>query len=295
MNAIVDSRPTFTADEHILRRSFIGGSEAASALGLNPYESPFALWQVKCGIAPPFEGNEITLWGKLLEPVIRQQYSERTGRIVRLPIETIIHAEHRFMACHPDGVTEDGRLYEGKTSRRGEDFGEEGSPDVPEHYKIQCQHNMLVTELKVTDLNVLIGGNEMHTYVIGADPVVQKRIIEAEAAFWGHVVRREPPPIDFTRKDAIEVVKAMYPGTNGEILEATGEMIECRTTRENATELVKANTAVADEMKARMLAFMGEATFLRFGDGYQFRRKLISKDAYQVRASSYMDFRKVKA
>ena len=40
-----------------LRKNYIGGSDAASVVGLNPFSSPYALWAEKTGKTPPFEGN----------------------------------------------------------------------------------------------------------------------------------------------------------------------------------------------------------------------------------------------
>src|SRR5262245_57888005 len=89
------------------------------------------LWLEKTGQAEPFEGNAFTRWGEALEPVIRQAYAERTGRAVRQPRETVRHAAFAWMLCHPDGVSDDGRLQEFKNTRNPDNWGDEGTDNVP--------------------------------------------------------------------------------------------------------------------------------------------------------------------
>ena len=298
MNAVLTFAPqgqVFTPEALLDRRKWIGGSDAAAAIGLNPYRSQFDLWQEKLGLVEPFKGNEATLWGQLHEPVVRQQYAERLNKVVRLPTETVFHPQIKWMGCHPDGVTEDRRLYEGKTARYADNWGEELTDQIPEHYLIQCQHSMIVTGLLVTDVAVLIGGNELRFYEVAADTDLQTMIVEGEAKFWDYVENNRAPPPDLTRADAVKVLQRMYPGSNGQSIEADEAMIKARDQYTVASENAKLAAEMKDEAKAQMLAFMGENTFLTFPTGGKLRRQITSRKPYSVAATSFMDFRSVKA
>lgn len=282
--------------EQLARRSRgIGASDAAAAVGLNPYFSAVELWQQKRGELAPFEGNEATKWGKLLEPAVRQEYAEQTGRVVRLPTDTLVDAKRPFMLCHPDGVTDDGRLYEGKTARFGDGWGEPGSDQVPEHYLIQCQHAMLVTGLVVCDVAVLIGGQDFRLYELHADLDLQETLAEAEADFWRHVETGERPALDYRSPGAMAVLKKLYPGTNGLTVTATPAMEAERKRLEDATSTEKAAKAAKDEHKAALLDYMGEASVLRFQDGRSLRRARVDRKGYTVAATSYIDARFVNS
>jgi putative phage-type endonuclease len=280
-----------TPEQAARRRNGLGASDASSAVGLNPYYSAIELWQEKRGEVPPFMGNEATRWGKILEHPIRQEYAEQTGRVVRLPEETLQHPVHRFMFCHPDGVTDDGRMYEGKTARYGDDFGEPGTDQVPEHYLIQCQHGMLVTGLKITDLAVLIGGQDFRLYHIEANESLQASLVEAESAFWQHVVEGTRPALDYRAPTAIEILKKLYPGTNGQTKTASLECIAARTQLEQASADLKSAEARKDAAKALLLDFMGEAALLRFPDGRAYRRARVDRKGYTVEPTSFIDAR----
>jgi len=71
------------AEEHDrwleMRRTGLGGSDAAAALGLNRYSSPYKLFCEKLGLVPDFVGNERTRWGKLLEDVVANEAARRLG------------------------------------------------------------------------------------------------------------------------------------------------------------------------------------------------------------------------
>lgn len=278
------------------RQRYIGGADAAAAVELNPYQSRFDLWQEKLGLVAPFEGNERTLWGKLHEPLIRQQYAERTGRIVRLPTETLYHPEVPYIGCHPDGlIAEERRLFEAKTARYETGFGEEGTDQVPEHYLIQCQHNMGVVDAEVADLAVLLGGSELRIYTIVANKALQEHLFQAEVAFWNYVLKREPPPVDPARKDACEVLKRLYPGTDGSAIDATDDDAALRAQYVQLGQDEKSAKESREHVKATLLARMGNATFLRFKDGKSLRRAKVNRTAYSVDASEYIDFRLVKS
>lgn len=76
---------TDRADWLDARAQGIGGSDAATVLGLNPYKSPFALFAEKVGLTDPSAETEAMEWGKKLEAAILRAYSEKTGRILVAP------------------------------------------------------------------------------------------------------------------------------------------------------------------------------------------------------------------
>lgn len=287
----VGTGPDVTID----RRKFIGSSDAAPALNLSPWRTAVDLWLEKCGTLLPFEGNAATRWGKLLEPLLRQEYADLTGRSVRVPQKRIDHREVRFIACHPDGITDDGRLLELKTARTSEGWGEPGTDEIPEHYTIQVQHQLLVTQLPVADVAVLFGGSDFQVYEVRGDRELQDYIVEAEIEFWGFVESHTAPPIDYRAPGALAAVKRLYPGTNGLTVEADAGCLESRARIESAKELLEAATEGRDRALAQLLEFMGEAALLRFADGRALRRQLTSRREYVVAAREFMATRWVKA
>lgn len=182
-------------DFHALRRTGLGGSDAAAALGLSPWKRPLELYYEKLGEAEPVEESDAMRFGTLLEPIVRAEYIRRTGQnlVFGQPAQRSI--EHPFMLAHLDGFRpDDRRVVEFKTARSDEGWGEPETDDVPEPYLLQVMHYMIVTEAELADIAVLIGGSDFRIYTVPRKPELCELMIEGERQFWDAVQRRDPPP-----------------------------------------------------------------------------------------------------
>jgi putative phage-type endonuclease len=176
------------------RRTGLGGSDAAAALGVSPWRTPYDLWLEKTEpIALPAPPSEPMRWGTLLEPVIMQEYTRRTGRAVEAAPDMLRHPKYSWMIGHLDGRVED-RILEVKTARDARGWGEPGSDEIPLHYLTQTHHYLVVSGAVAADVAVLIGGSDFRIYQVRADPDIAEALISAEAAFWKRIENRDPPP-----------------------------------------------------------------------------------------------------
>src|SRR5690349_20262127 len=72
-----------------VRKTGIGSSDAAAAVGLNPNKSQLELWLEKtnhdANLPKPDPNDEASpmYWGTLLEPIVAAHYTRRTGHRVR--------------------------------------------------------------------------------------------------------------------------------------------------------------------------------------------------------------------
>lgn len=178
------------------RRTGLGGSDAAAACGLSKWKTPLELFLDKTGQFETVE-NESMAWGNKLEPVVRQEYANRTGRTVVVPEGIIRHPSVPFALMTPDGIADGNRVLQVKTARTSDGWGTPGSGEIPQEYILQTQHEMFVTELRVADVAVLIGGSDFRIYVIEADPELQGMLIDQEREFWRCVqAGRAPEPVN---------------------------------------------------------------------------------------------------
>jgi putative phage-type endonuclease len=184
-----------TTEWHEIRRTGIGGSDASSALGMSKYKTMYQLWDEKRNGCLPMEDNNYMLWGRILEPVIRQQYSDRTGSTVRVLGGVLRDEKHSFMLANPDGITDNRILVEIKTARTSDGWGEEGSDEIPQNYLLQVQHYLVITKLDVAHVAVLIGGSDFRIYEIPADKELQEMLIDGENNFWEMVISGKAPPL----------------------------------------------------------------------------------------------------
>lgn len=259
MAAALISAEHGTPEWHAVRSSGIGGSDAAAVLGLSKWKTPYQVWLEKRGEAAPIEDNEPMLWGRVLEPAIRQQYAERTGRTVRILDGMLRDETHPFMLANLDGVTDDQRLVEIKTTRSAQEWGEPGTDEVPQAYLIQVQHYLSVTKLPVADVAVLIAGSDFRLYEVPADPELQGMIIEAEADFW-KMVQDGIPPAPRSADD----VRAIYRKAREGSIEADEGVLGRIASLKMLIDQRKAIEAQEDEAKLEIQKFMGHQDTLTY-------------------------------
>jgi putative phage-type endonuclease len=274
------------------RMTGIGGSDAAAVLNLSQRKTVLDVYLEKRGELAPFVDNDATRWGQLLEPAVRQEYAERTGRIVTQPSRMLRHEKWPFVIGHPDGLIPDAqRGYEGKTARTDKGWGEPGTDQVPEDYVLQVQHYMLLTELPVFDIVVLIGGQDFRMYEVPADRELQELLLDAEHDVWQRVQRGEPPEPTWEHPATNAALRALYPGTNGNVIDATESDAAWRRVLEESNEYASSYKAQAETAKAHLLWRMESAAALRFPDGKCLRRREVKREGYTVEATKYIDAR----
>ncbi|CAJ0701076.1 YqaJ viral recombinase family nuclease [Ralstonia wenshanensis] len=272
------------ADWLEVRRTGIGGSDAAAAVGLSTYKSRLELWLEKSGRAAdlpkpdPNDTREPIWWGQILEPIVAAAYTQQTGRRVRKVNAVLRHPQVPFMLCNLDrevvGVP-DVQILECKTAgMQGARHWQDGPP---EHVVLQVQHQLAVTGKRAADVAVLLCGQQLAVYRIERDDELIARLIQLEAEFWSYVERDVPPPGDGS-ESADRALRCLYPRDNGGTVDfsddrqlsatfadlvAVREQIE---TLEVAAAKLKQTIQHAMGNASRALFDTGEVTFRRSKD-----------------------------
>ena len=251
-----------TSAWHDERRTGIGGSDAAAAVGLNPYVSPYELWLEKTGEIAPLDlsDNDAVHFGNVLEGVVCDEFSAREGKQVRRANAMLRSKEHPFIVCHLDRrVVGEKAIVEAKTAgaHRANDFGEPGTDQVPEEYLIQAAHNMYVAEAERAYVPVLLGGQKYGTYVVERDDVLIARLVTIEVAFWDLVLRKEAPGIR-TSADA----RSRYKISTDVAVVASSEIEQTVAELAAAKGMEKACGEQIEALTAKVMAFMAEADTL---------------------------------
>lgn len=242
-----------TPEWHEERKKGVGGSDAAAALGVSKWKTPYQLYLEKTGEAEPVAETWEMSRGTIMEPLIRQNYADTTGRTVRLPEASIVCEKHPFMRFNPDGLTEDRRGLEIKTANSGIGWGEPGSDEIPTEYAVQVQHGMICLAYEVFDVTVSIGGTRPVIYEVPADRELQEMIIEGEARFW-EMVQNRTPPEPVTGKD----VARRYARSVGTSIEVNLAIMETLENLQKVRENLKLSENEKEQLEVAIKNFMGE-------------------------------------
>ncbi len=271
-----------------VRRNGIGSSDAAAAVGLNPYKSQLALWMEKTGrddLFAPIDVNDDSTpvyWGSLLEPIVAASYAKRTGNRVRKVNAVLQHPDHPWMLANLDrevvGVPEV-QILECKTAGvQGARLWKDG---VPEYVVLQVQHQLAVTGKRAADVAVLIGGQDLQIHRIKRDDVLIERLIHLEEVFWGYVQSDIAPPVDGS-DSADQALRRLYPNDVGSIVDfsqdlemsaAFSDLVAVRQTLDTQTKLEallkqRIQQRMGDASKA--VFETGDVTWRRSKDGVEF-------------------------
>ena len=186
------------------RKQGIGGSDASVACGISRYKSPVELWLEKTGQLPNQEAGEAAYWGTQLEPLVRAEFTRRTGIEVSHTMQLLQSPEHPFMLANLDGTCEHPDfgpcIFEAKTASAYK--AKEWDNSIPEEYLLQIQHYMAVTGYRGTCIAALIGGNTFRWRFVERDEALIAVMIHLEAEFWGYVQDGTPPPLDCSEASA---------------------------------------------------------------------------------------------
>ena len=284
------------------RRSSIGASEAAAICGLSRWQQPLDVYKNKKGTLPKWEGNEATHRGKLLEPAVINWYHDRVGGTIFNP-PLLIHPEHDFMCATPDALwckEGIGKLpwsysldyipVEAKTSGKREEWGEEGTDDIPQEYVMQAQHQMAVTDTERCDVPVLSHNLSFKLYVVKRNQELIQSIVEASKEMMERVANNDPPEPDWTHPKTYELIRQVYGVSEGAV-QLTEDASELWAEAERLSKESNRLRHGAELNKAKILNEMGENGIGHLVDGRHLIRKLIKREAKQMKASEYVTLR----
>lgn len=205
---IVCSTKNLSTEEWLKIRTLgIGGSDAGIIAGCNPYRSIFELWQEKRGEIPvKEEESEVTHFGKVLEDVVRKEFIQRTGLMVRRKNSILRSKEYPFMIADLDGVVSefDGTysIFEAKTAIEFKNNGWKNG-EIPKAYQLQVQHYLAVTGFQKAYIAVLVGGNKFYWTEIYRDEQLIKMLVSMESHFWHCVKTGEEPDVDASKATSL--------------------------------------------------------------------------------------------
>lgn len=269
------------------RRSGIGGSDAATIVGLNPFSSKFYLYNDKLGLLPPKETSEAMRIGHDLEQYVANRWMERTGKKCRNNNIMWRSKMWPWMIADIDReVVGENAGLECKTTSPYGKFDFEGG-EIPPYYYCQCQHYMAVLGFDRMYLAVLVLGRGFYDFVIERSDSEIYALADAEKQFWDLVESKTPPDIDGSEATS-EALRAMYPKENqdGGLALLPSACAPSLAQMEDMQQSIKELKEQCDGIKSIIMREMGDAPLATVG-GY--------KCSWVTQTRSSIDTKRLKA
>lgn len=272
-----------TPDQKLLRSKLLGSSDSPAVLGLDPYRSAADVFLEKTGRVDPFAGNENTDRGNLLEGAVldwaETQLNEKFQRNVFVHIEGDLCAN--LDAAFSKGVVE------AKTSVLSENWGDDGTDQIPENVMAQVHHQFAVTGYEFGYVAVLLPvfrRFDFRLYPIECDRKLRDFVAEQGIAFMDKYVRRDTPPPNVIA--SMDVLKRMKRVPKKVVPIAAD--LACAYLKSKAA--VDSARDQADELYRQIVASLGDAEGAEY-DGGAFTFLETERKGYAVAESTYRTLR----
>lgn len=271
--ALCEEKESYAAS----RAGGLGGTDVAAILGLSPWKRPIDIYAGKIDPASvPEIDKELLWWGSALEPIVRERYAQRFGVEVVEPAKiadhfpvtrpwkdsTLITGKEPWMLGAPDGwipSTTSG-LEVKCSSRKSEEWGTEGSDEVPAHYLIQVAWYAAVTDAKSWNFAVLFSGNSLEQFHIPRDLELEREMIEAACSFWhDNVLKQIEPPIDESESYGKYLARKYSLATGTVINNPSPELLDAATSLKSAEDALKDAEARKQFAKNTLASLLADA------------------------------------
>ncbi|MFN1256992.1 YqaJ viral recombinase family protein [Pseudomonas aeruginosa] len=293
---LVSTKDLSRDDWLAVRKRGIGSSDAAAAVGLNPYKSQLELWLEKTGRDSGLPKSDVndeespTYWGNILESIVARHYTQRTGNRVRRINAVLQHSDAKldWMLANVDREVigaEDVQIPECKTAGiNGARLWKEG---VPVYVQLQVMHQLAVTGKQAADVAVLLGGQHLEIHRIERDDELIHWLIELEKEFWGYVQRDTPPPADGS-ESADRALRFLYPQDQGRTLDFSEDVALSAAFEElkSVRATLERQSKREAELKQQLQQAMGDASRAVFANGTVSWRK--AKDSVTLDVSQLL-------
>jgi len=237
-----------------LRRRGIGGSDAATVVGLNPWSSRLALYADKMGLLPEREDNEAMRQGRDFEDYVAKRWEEATGKKVHRVNAILVNEDYPWAFANLDRrVVGESAILEIKcTSPFNKHDFENG--DVPAYYLVQCLHYIAVCDVDRAYLAVLVYGKGFYHYTIERNDDEIAALMEAESYFWTEHVQAKNPPEPDGSESAMEVLDSKVFVDDTELMMDADHLFD---ELERVSGIIKEYEDEKDRIKQQIIARMG--------------------------------------
>lgn len=259
------------------RMGGVGGSDVAAIVGLNPYRRPIDVWESKVYPDQVPDLDKECLWfGNALEPVIRGRYAVRNNIEVIDPVgiiryfpnsriwgnQTIVTGRFPWMLGTADGwvPSVDEGLEIKNVGRKNEEWGTEGSDEIPAVYTCQTEWYIDIHNAKGWRVAPLFSGNTLGSYYVARDEQLISELRDAVRDFWeSYVVKKVEPPIDESENYGRYLSRRFSLATGKMLKNPPMELNEATLQFQTAQDAVKEAEAVAQLRKNQLASLLADS------------------------------------
>lgn len=249
-----------------LRRTGIGGSEAAAIVGLHKYTTPSEVFLDKLGQLPEKEQNDYMLVGSCMEEGVLKVFQKKTG-IEAIPFKVMVRSrEYPWMLANIDASCKVGEEYGVVEVKMPASLDGWKDDSVPDYAHLQLMHYLAVLGWSFGYITAVLPGHKPFYKLIQRDEEVIRYLVEKEREFWQCVEKKEMPALQFNSS----LVKAAFPKATEPTIVLDSELAEhCRLIKQfkNAEKgIAQLREELETELKVALGAHCGGVVMSEVGN-----------------------------
>ena len=251
---------------------YISGTTVAAILGVNPYLTPYEVWDKIYNSRENVKGSDFSekkkRAGLKLEKAIIEMFEEDTGnKVIYTPEEygdvTFVSKEYPFLAGTRDGyyLHDDGRKIIVECKNLGYRTAKQFSKDEsPYFYYLQGQWYCWLFGADGVQFVYLIDGFDFqYTDIFDRDNAVISMMLDTAIKFWDEHIMTGIPPTPTTESEVLQ----MYPdAVAGKRMPADDDMLTAVTFYRELCAQAKEIEKNKEEVKDSIIAFIKDAEVL---------------------------------
>jgi putative phage-type endonuclease len=266
------------------RKTFIGASDVPAIVGLSPWRTAYDVWAEKTGRVEPKTDTPAMWIGRQLESALLDHAEKLLGKLIRGARFAI---QNTPIVAWPDAVVaKSTEPVEAKTTGllypATDDWGEEGTDQIPDYYVVQCLIQLEATGAEVCHVPALVGQRGIKMYRVSANKDVQRMLVDACCEFWDKHVLADVPPHDVYPSLDIASRLRRVAGKVTQIADtlAVDEWLAVKDQIKQLEEREK-------ELRQRILGLLGDAEVGQLPDGREITYFEQQRKEYVVPAATF--------
>ena len=252
------------------RKTYLGGSEIAAAMGVSKWTTPLALWAEKTGKLPddPLRNSEAMEIGLELQEYVARKFERRTGKKLRADQQELVHPAYPYLRGHADYIVlNEDATFDSKTTSAYQLKAWEGET-IPLDYVLQQNWYMgLKKALNLKGwqsayLGVLIGGQRFLWKQFAFDPALFDEQVASAVKFWTAFVEQDVMPVAMANDQ--DLLVQLFPAEQGplRLLNVSGDQAHdvdtLLTRRASSLRQIKTEELIVEDCEAKLKQAIGE-------------------------------------
>jgi putative phage-type endonuclease len=287
------------------RRHYLGASEVAAVLGLNPWRSALEVYDRKVNLTQP-KRNRAMNWGHIVEPFVGRDVAAQVGRTYREDGRLLVSRAHPWLSMTLDGWldrTEDLEEVpefqelpdEVQTEIKSTRYRGEWREKIPPMVDAQVQQQLLIGVGQHSAIGVFFFDERKTDWdlVELKEKFLTEILLPITEEFWHRVINRDPPPVQGIAPASVRATLAMmFPlAVEGRVVELGTEFAEMELERAALKAKMKACKDRIDVLESKLVGACGDAEKMYFPvTGVTLPYQNITRRGYTVASQKFRQF-----